>query len=311
MGGSTDIGSVFAAVRGFFCLSDGGLAANLPPAIFAALDAGETDPAALLRACQGAMLLASPAVRAHVAPPTTRPAEAEAMDVDADGAPSFKVELSTRELQLILHLCQAGLLHHTGDYRVTANRFRRHDKFFEAFALAVGAFVCSSAPFTMGVATTQLNRSLQFEYKKQTIALFVYVLQENLVITGGAGGIGAATAERLAAKGFAVLVVDRDLAAAEAVAQRLGHPSSACAADVSSEDDVKRYVAAAIERYGRREHQVGGVHTGCRGRPIAGDERDILAGGVSLDAGMDGRHPPAAGQGGNRIGDGRIGDRHG
>ncbi len=68
MGGSTDIGSVFAAVRGFFCLSDGGLAANLPPALFAALDAGETDPAALLRACQGAMLLASPAVRAHVAP---------------------------------------------------------------------------------------------------------------------------------------------------------------------------------------------------------------------------------------------------
>ena len=68
------------------------------------------------------------------------------------------------------------------------------------------------------------------------------------VITGGAGGIGAATAERLAAKGFAVLVVDRDLAAAEAVAQRLGQPSSACAADVSNEDDVKGYVAAAIER---------------------------------------------------------------
>ena len=71
------------------------------------------------------------------------------------------------------------------------------------------------------------------------------------VITGGAGGIGAATAERLAAKGFAVLVVDRDLEAAEAVAQRLGQPSSACAADVSNEDDVKGYVAAAIERYGR------------------------------------------------------------
>mgnify|MGYP003332205892 CR=1 FL=1 len=72
-----------------------------------------------------------------------------------------------------------------------------------------------------------------------------------IVITGGAGGIGAATAERLVAKGFAVLVVDRDLAAAEAVAKRLGQPSSACAADVSNEDDVKGYVAAAIERYGR------------------------------------------------------------
>jgi len=71
------------------------------------------------------------------------------------------------------------------------------------------------------------------------------------VITGGAGGIGAATAERLAARGYAVLVVDRDGDAAEAVASRIGKPASAIAADVSNEDDVKGYVAAAIERYGR------------------------------------------------------------
>lgn len=71
------------------------------------------------------------------------------------------------------------------------------------------------------------------------------------VITGGAGGIGAATAERLAARGFAVLVVDRDLAAAEAVAQRLGDQASAVAADVASEGDVAGYVAAAVERHGR------------------------------------------------------------
>ena len=95
-------------------------------------------------------------------------------------------QVEASELQLVIHLCQAGLLH-TGDYRVTANRFRRHDKFFEAFALAVGAFVCSSAPFTMGVATTQLNRSLQFEYKKQTTALFVYVLQENRSLVNQTG----------------------------------------------------------------------------------------------------------------------------
>lgn len=71
------------------------------------------------------------------------------------------------------------------------------------------------------------------------------------VITGGAGGIGAATAERLAARGFAVLIVDRDLAAAEAVAQGLGESATAVAADVASEDDVAGYVAAAVERYGR------------------------------------------------------------
>ena len=71
------------------------------------------------------------------------------------------------------------------------------------------------------------------------------------VITGGAGGIGAATGERLAARGFAVLVVDRDEAAAAVAAERIGAGATACAADVSSEDDVRDYVAAAMDRYGR------------------------------------------------------------
>ncbi len=74
------------------------------------------------------------------------------------------------------------------------------------------------------------------------------------VITGGAGGIGAATAERLATKGMAVLVVDRDGEAAAATAARVvaaGGTASAQMADVRSEDDVAAYVATAIERYGR------------------------------------------------------------
>ena len=106
-------------------------------------------------------------------------------------------QVEASELQFVIHLCQAGLLH-TADYRITANRFRRHDKLFEAFALAVGAFVCSSAPFTMGVATTQLNRSLQFEYKKQTIALFVYVLQENRGVLGQISGLDEDYVARIA-----------------------------------------------------------------------------------------------------------------
>ncbi len=74
------------------------------------------------------------------------------------------------------------------------------------------------------------------------------------VITGGAGGIGAATGERLATKGMAVLVVDRDGEAAAATAARVvaaGGTASAQVADVRSEDDVAAYVATAIERYGR------------------------------------------------------------
>jgi NAD(P)-dependent dehydrogenase (short-subunit alcohol dehydrogenase family) len=71
------------------------------------------------------------------------------------------------------------------------------------------------------------------------------------VITGGAGGIGAATAERLVERGYAVLLVDRDADAAEAAARAIGEAASSIAADVSDEADVERYVAAAMERHGR------------------------------------------------------------
>lgn len=100
-------------------------------------------------------------------------------------------QVEASEIQLVLHLCQAGILRPTasthGEYRSLANRFRRHDRFYEAFALAVGAFVCSSAPFTLGAATTRYERDLQFEYKKHTTALFVYVLKQHLGALDEAG----------------------------------------------------------------------------------------------------------------------------
>lgn len=72
------------------------------------------------------------------------------------------------------------------------------------------------------------------------------------VITGGAGGIGAALARRFAAEGAAaVIVTDRDAAAATAVADALPVPAEGLAVDVSVEADVAALVAGVQDRHGR------------------------------------------------------------
>jgi NAD(P)-dependent dehydrogenase (short-subunit alcohol dehydrogenase family) len=68
------------------------------------------------------------------------------------------------------------------------------------------------------------------------------------VITGGAGGIGRATAVRLASEGARVVVVDTNpQAAAEAAAEVDG---LAVIADVTNAEDVARMFATAYDAYG-------------------------------------------------------------
>jgi NAD(P)-dependent dehydrogenase (short-subunit alcohol dehydrogenase family) len=71
------------------------------------------------------------------------------------------------------------------------------------------------------------------------------------VVTGAGSGIGAATARRLSAAGAGVVAVDIDGAAAESVAAELPGPALAVPADISLEDDVDRYLQAAVDRFGR------------------------------------------------------------
>jgi 3alpha(or 20beta)-hydroxysteroid dehydrogenase len=73
-----------------------------------------------------------------------------------------------------------------------------------------------------------------------------------VVVTGGAAGIGKAVVERLLDEGSRVVAVDLD----EAVAALAGERVLGIVADVSSEDETDRYVAAAIERFGR----IDGLH---------------------------------------------------
>lgn len=73
------------------------------------------------------------------------------------------------------------------------------------------------------------------------------------IITGAAGGIGRAAAERLASEGARVVAVDIEGGDTEAVCARvaaLGSEGLAVTADVTRADDVRRYLAAAAERFG-------------------------------------------------------------
>ncbi len=68
------------------------------------------------------------------------------------------------------------------------------------------------------------------------------------LVTGGASGLGEASARRLAAGGAQVTIFDRDLAKAEAVAAELGPDARAVGGDVTQEADTLAAVAAAASR---------------------------------------------------------------
>jgi NAD(P)-dependent dehydrogenase (short-subunit alcohol dehydrogenase family) len=69
------------------------------------------------------------------------------------------------------------------------------------------------------------------------------------IVTGGAGGIGRATVQRLIAEGAAVVVADVD-AAGERLAADLGEAAAFQRTDVSDIDQVQAAVDVAVERFG-------------------------------------------------------------
>ncbi len=73
------------------------------------------------------------------------------------------------------------------------------------------------------------------------------------IVTGGALGMGRATARRFAEEGASVCIADIDLAGAEdtvAVIRNAGGEAFACRVDVSLADDNERMVAETVDRYG-------------------------------------------------------------
>jgi NAD(P)-dependent dehydrogenase (short-subunit alcohol dehydrogenase family) len=70
------------------------------------------------------------------------------------------------------------------------------------------------------------------------------------LITGGASGLGAATARLLAAEGGSVVIADLDGAAGEKLAAEVGSAARFARTDVTSEQDAQAAIDLALEVFG-------------------------------------------------------------
>jgi NADP-dependent 3-hydroxy acid dehydrogenase YdfG len=96
-----------------------------------------------------------------------------------------------------------------------------------------------------------------------------------VVITGASGGIGAATAEVLAARGHTVVLAARRKRALDEVAARCGPPSRVVVADVSVRAEVDRLAREAIATCGRIDVWINNAGRGISRVPSELTDEDI------------------------------------
>ncbi len=71
------------------------------------------------------------------------------------------------------------------------------------------------------------------------------------IITGAAGGIGAATSRLFAARGAQVALADVNRAAAQAVAAEIGTAALPVELDLAQEHSIRSMIATVLDRFGR------------------------------------------------------------
>lgn len=91
---------------------------------------------------------------------------------------------------------------------------------------------------------------------------------KSALVTGGAGGIGAAVCRRLSAEGVRVVVADLDETAAKEVATGLAGDAIGLGADVTTPEGAEAGVHAAIEAFGRLDLVDINAGVECIARPV-------------------------------------------
>jgi len=99
--------------------------------------------------------------------------------------------------------------------------------------------------------------------------------EKTVVITGASGGIGAALAELVAARGDSIALVARREDALRAVAERCGERAHAIVADATRREQVHLVVREAIARFGRIDVWVNNVGQGITRLPSELSDADI------------------------------------
>jgi NAD(P)-dependent dehydrogenase (short-subunit alcohol dehydrogenase family) len=91
------------------------------------------------------------------------------------------------------------------------------------------------------------------------------------LITGGASGLGLATARAFLAAGGSVVLVDLESSNGDAAAKELGERAHFAPADVTSEEQVREAVRAAVENFGGLHVNVNCAGVGFPGRVLTRD----------------------------------------
>jgi len=99
----------------------------------------------------------------------------------------------------------------------------------------------------------------------------VRLQNQTVLVTGGASGLGGATAEMIVAAGGRVIIADVNDAAGRTAAARLGASARFLRTDVTSEADVQQAIATAIKEFGAFTGLVNAAGIGPAARVVGRD----------------------------------------